>query len=524
MLQHRHVQEFCLGSQALKEALISNNASLKDLYARTYSQAERLFLSEAYNPDRVLFQTLLIRTAFDWIVSHPEEPQDFESFYNSTQWHHCSSYRKKIYLQPIDVDEVRQGARMLFLDDLKSYLEAFFLGFRVVSLPPISTSSIKCRFRQQIHLNKIQLHTDAILRHLRRVKPMDAFCVLGLTFMDIYPCDTWNYTFGKSENDLAVGVCSFSRLCGIPLGEGSGMAERAAAAMEEKDDSRDRRAQSEQPRALTLTDLLQCCKVASHELCHLVGLQNCRWLHCVMQGVASVDEVFLRPMDLCPICLRKLHCALGFSLLQRYQKLQAWCHCVALSRAPRERVGRAQSSEDGCCLFSSDSEGSCENPSQPRSATQELHSLKDSVFQARQQGGCSGTSASLCPSVSSRTQEKGPAAALRPELCPDTLGDYEAWLGSCMGTLQRKAPEDEPAQLDRLVDSMPAPITSLTRAPSLRVLPEPHGEEQHHFGGAIRQRFVQMWRKLSSRQPQQTAGLTRAKTDRPTVSPDSEPS
>ncbi|KAJ8364031.1 hypothetical protein SKAU_G00128620 [Synaphobranchus kaupii] len=500
MLQHRHVQEFCLGSQALKEALISSNVSLMDLYTCTYSHAERHFLSEAYNPNRVLFQTLLIRTPFDWIVSRPEEPQDFESFYNSTRWRQCNSKRKKIYLQPIDADEPKQGAGIVFLDDLKSYLEAFFLGFPVKSLPSISTSSMRCHFRQQEYSCKVQLHTDAILRHLQRVKPIDAFCIIGLTFIDLYPCDTWNYTFGKSANELGVGVCSFSRLVGRFSVQCSGMTEQAEVAMEGADGGHDRRAWPVQPHALAPTELLQCCKVVSHELCHLVGLQNCRWLRCVMQGVTSPEESLLRPMDLCPICLRKLHYTLGFSLLQRYRKLQAWCHLVAFTRTPREKSRCVVSTETDYHPFSSDTGVACEGTSQPVYATLELSSPDVSVSQNRLHGAGSGTGTPLPPAVPVRTQEEELAAMSRVELCADLLGDYEAWLDTCVRALQGEVPKDELSQLDRLVDAMKAPRINPARVSSPRVSLELPREERS-LTGVVGQKFAQLWRKLRFRQP-----------------------
>lgn len=60
-------------------------------------------------------------------------------------------------------------------------------------------------------------------------------------------------------------------------------------------------------------------QVTCHELCHLLGLGNCRWLRCLMQGALSLDEALRRPLDLCPICLRKLQHILGFRLIERYQ-------------------------------------------------------------------------------------------------------------------------------------------------------------------------------------------------------------
>lgn len=70
-------------------------------------------------------------------------------------------------------------------------------------------------------------------------------------------------------------------------------------------------------------------QVTCHELCHLLGLGNCRWLHCLMQGALSLDEALRRPLDLCPICLRKLQHVLGFKLVDRYK--------VSRRRPGRER-------------------------------------------------------------------------------------------------------------------------------------------------------------------------------------------
>lgn len=101
MLQCKHTQEFSFGPRALKDALISTNPALQELYAKAFSRAEKLFLSEAYNPQRTLFCTLLIRTAFDWLLSHPDAPEDFETFYHAMLRRKQSFCRKHIYLQPI---------------------------------------------------------------------------------------------------------------------------------------------------------------------------------------------------------------------------------------------------------------------------------------------------------------------------------------------------------------------------------------------------------------------------------------
>lgn len=61
-----------------------------------------------------------------------------------------------------------------------------------------------------------------------------------------------------------------------------------------------------------------------------------------MQGVLSLDEALRRPLDLCPICLRKLQHILGFKLVERYKV--SWAPGLQ-SGHPRESVGT-----EGCRL------------------------------------------------------------------------------------------------------------------------------------------------------------------------------
>lgn len=101
MLQCRPAQEFSFGPRALKDALLSTDPALRQLYTSTFSPAERLFLAEAYNPRRTFFRTLLVHTAFDWLLSRPEAPEDFETFHAALAPRKQSLARKHIYLQPI---------------------------------------------------------------------------------------------------------------------------------------------------------------------------------------------------------------------------------------------------------------------------------------------------------------------------------------------------------------------------------------------------------------------------------------
>ncbi|XP_063581964.1 archaemetzincin-1 isoform X8 [Pongo abelii] len=195
MLQCRPAQEFSFGPRALKDALVSTDAALQQLYVSAFSPAERLFLAEAYNPQRTLFRTLLIRTAFDWLLSRPEAPEDFQTFHASLQQRKPRLARKHIYLQPIDLSEEPVGSSLLH--QLCSCTEAFFLGLRVKCLPSVAAASICCSSRPSRDSDRLQLHTDGILSFLKNNKPGDALCVLGLTLSDLYPHEAWSFTFSK---------------------------------------------------------------------------------------------------------------------------------------------------------------------------------------------------------------------------------------------------------------------------------------------------------------------------------------
>ncbi|KAK2507017.1 hypothetical protein MC885_020737 [Smutsia gigantea] len=203
MLQCQPAQEFSFGPRALKDALVSSCPALQQLYAATFSPAERLFLAEAYTPQRTLFCTLLIHTAFDWLLSCPEAPEDFESFHASLLPRKQSPTRKHVYLQPI----------------------------------------------------------DGILTFLKKSKPGDALCVLGLTLFDLYPCEAWSFTFGKFLPGHEVGICSFARFSGEFLQLGPRASDPAPA--EEAAYGPETPLQDRGTLHFSVLGMLQCCKVGA---------------------------------------------------------------------------------------------------------------------------------------------------------------------------------------------------------------------------------------------------------------------
>lgn len=63
-----------------------------------------------------------------------------------------------------------------------------------------------------------------------------------------------------------------------------------------------------------------------------------------MQGALSLDEVLLRPLEPCPICLRKLQYVVGFKLIERYRVSELEDRMgPSLSFLPRQEHGMATS-------------------------------------------------------------------------------------------------------------------------------------------------------------------------------------
>nr|XP_004671383.1 archaemetzincin-1 [Jaculus jaculus]XP_044999825.1 archaemetzincin-1 [Jaculus jaculus]XP_044999826.1 archaemetzincin-1 [Jaculus jaculus]XP_044999827.1 archaemetzincin-1 [Jaculus jaculus] len=441
MLQCKPAQEFSFGPRVLKDALISRKAALQQLYASAFSPAEKLFLAEAYNPQRSLFSSLSIYSAFDWLLSCPEAPEDFETFHASLQLRkHSLASRKHIYLQPIDLSEGLAGCPLL--DHLRSCAEAFFLGLRVKCLPSVTATSIHCSSRPRRDSDRLQLHTDGILAFLKNNKPGDALCVLGLTLWDLYPQEAWHFTFSKFLPGHEVGVCSFARFSGEFLQEGPSAPDPTV--VEVAADVPETQPQ-DQGRTLCFSALgmVQCCKVTCHQLCHLLGLGSCRWLRCLLQGALSLDEALRRPLDLCPICLRKLQHVLGFRLVERYKRLHAWTQASAGMWSGHE-AGEPSLSED-TLPCSTDSGMGYESDSEPVTSLSEPLS-PDAWSHPFPDGPDPGPEDGLSSLVALDVQLKLGAST-------EAIEEYGRWLAACVRALEREVPEEELAQVDRAVDA-----------------------------------------------------------------------
>ncbi|KAL6034499.1 hypothetical protein STEG23_006470 [Scotinomys teguina] len=194
----------------LKTALISQNPVLVSQYERL-DAGERRLMNEAFQPSSDLFGPITVHSQSDWITSHPEAPQDFEQYFTDRHRNTPCPEKHTIYIQPIGSLGNTTVISEEYIKWLKGYCEAFFYGLTVKFLAPVSVSATKCSFRVNEHTQNLQIHAGHILAFLKKKKPKDAFCIVGITMIDLYPRDSWNFVFGQASLTDGVGIFSFAR-------------------------------------------------------------------------------------------------------------------------------------------------------------------------------------------------------------------------------------------------------------------------------------------------------------------------
>ena len=230
------------------------------------------------------FEPLPLPEPDDWLACHEENGQSFTMFQN----HHRKPTGSKniIYIQPLDSIDSSMLAFM------RIYCKVFYAGFEVKMLPSLSLKKLKIPHR--LHNGILQYHAGKIIEAL--TLPPDGFCLIAVTFMDLYPRDSWNFVFGLAA--ASKGVFSFARYIDHDLPE-----------------------QSRKEHIL-----YRAVKVMTHEIGHMFSLKHCIYYKCLMNGSNHALENTRKLMHLCPVCLKKIHSVLKFDIGQRYANLAELCN------------------------------------------------------------------------------------------------------------------------------------------------------------------------------------------------------
>ncbi|XP_040885511.1 archaemetzincin-2 isoform X2 [Toxotes jaculatrix] len=309
-------------AETLQAALVSNQKDLAKLYSK-YTKEERCLLEEGFHPGQLgsLFQPITVHSDSDWIPAHPEEPQDFKSFYRDPYRKTPNAGHSTIYIQTIGSFGEAGVQTDQYVEWLRQYCQAFFHGLSVKLLPAVSVDETRCSFRVNSNSHNLQIHTGSLLQFLANRKPKDAFCIVGITMIDLYPKDSWNFVFGQASLSMGMGVFSFARYDDNFYSRNYAGRLKKRLQLKQGDYSV---FDGYYTPPICSTLLLRSCKTMTHEIGHMFGIRHCQWLNCVMQGSNHLEESDRRPLDFCPICLRKLQVSVSFKIAERYKALLHW--------------------------------------------------------------------------------------------------------------------------------------------------------------------------------------------------------
>lgn len=259
----------------------------------------------------------------DWLMSNKEYGQTFNEYMNKGIVP-ITEERSVIYLAPLNFAD--NTIDQSFISAILILTEAYFYGMKVKILEGIDIckyEQIKNSFRQ-VNGDKLQINAHYILKILNTEIPSDAFCLIGFTDKDLYneaniikprnyiykheynkeqgeesfKSTNSAFCYGLSYTKNRVGVFSFARY--DPL--------FYSIKYNTEDNNKSNEIKEKEKLSKYYFILLKrACKVVTKEVSHMFGLKNCIYFCCNLNGFNSMEEFDKRPLELCPICVRKLY-------------------------------------------------------------------------------------------------------------------------------------------------------------------------------------------------------------------------
>jgi archaemetzincin len=252
---------------------------------RARAASDREVRAWAFDP--AVFHPLPPPAPGDWLAEHEEPGQTVRQFLASAP-NRVVAPRDTIVVQPLGELTGFRGPDLAVQAD---FLGRYF-GLAVRTRKRLDPDTLPLSPRE--HLGHRQLLTPAVLDALRLRLPEDAYCLLAVTAIDLYPEPSWNFVFGQANLRERVGVFSLARYDAAFFG------------------------QPPSDRGLVARRTLQ---VLAHEVGHMFGMHHCIAYACVMNGSNHQEESDRTPLHLCAVCLEKLHRVARVPLVARYRGL-----------------------------------------------------------------------------------------------------------------------------------------------------------------------------------------------------------
>lgn len=237
----------------------------------------------------------------DWLAEHREPGQTFRQYLAADPVRRDRDLTT-VYLCLVGNFDAAQRS---VLDLAREYLGLLF-DCPVVVRRTVPTSDLPARAkRKHPAWGDRQLLSPYILDDLLRPdRPADALAYLAVTARDLWPGGGWNFVYGEAKLRDRVGVWSIYRN-GHP-----------AASAE----------------AFRLC-LRRTVLIAAHETGHVLTLPHCTAHRCLMNGVNHPAERDSRPLNPCPVCLRKLLWNIQVEPVAHLRRLAAFCRTNGFAEA-----------------------------------------------------------------------------------------------------------------------------------------------------------------------------------------------
>lgn len=224
------------------------------------------------------------RRSGDWLGRQHEPAQAFEDYVRS---------------HPTVPTEERSTLALLVLGDisvsgelLREYVEAFF-ALPTVLCPRDASEGWGGMARMDTSSSTRHVEVSDALEFLRPRVPANAFALVAIT-EDSLRANGAAKIFGlSSANDRAAL---------FTVGRSALLTRRTPRLADDE------------------VALARYLNVVSHEVGHAFRLGHCVFFSCLMAGATEAEEA-VRPMHLCPVCLRKLAWATRGNVVARYRKL-----------------------------------------------------------------------------------------------------------------------------------------------------------------------------------------------------------
>eukprot|EP01084_Bolivina_argentea_P300403 517993_1 len=270
------------------------------------------------------FRSKTLPSFGDWLFSQTNKNevngQNFYEWYRRSLTYKLFPTKDTNIIGLISVGEFNISILEYKLFDILSEITSIYYQMDVKLIGSISPENkdITHRIRKGTKLK--QLLTTDIHSLLYDIKNKEEnidnnlYCLMGITMIDLYPRESWNFVFGQAQIPKRTGIFSFARYChGFddlillpqPVWRNNTPKQRVEAltwvrkllnGKVTKDETVDMIKRLSWSKTKQKIFLKRCIKVLVHELGHLFGMGHCVFFECIMNGSMHLDEADTRPI------------------------------------------------------------------------------------------------------------------------------------------------------------------------------------------------------------------------------------